>query len=478
MPENFERSVELTEAEKEQKLKERLEKAAEQIQELIQDSSLGEEEKRAWDESLTRIKNGSTCWKDIIEHLGAKCGNFFQHLNHEETQEGLDESARLWEGMKKIIFEAGFLFIDRTGVQFHTMDYKSVAGPTMRSYVKKIIRPGVKIAADSSLPKELEGRVIERAIVETADKETAVQATKESAEKLKSLLAKAEARRQEALKNKQEAPEASEKAGQGFDSAQEAIDKVRETQKTEEAGKTEQSMKSVETEVVSGESELLAMANECYSYKRFLNVDDRKALRELIEKSILPIKFYAIKDITGTLAAFATPFTFEPSDDEGNWLIYQRPGEELALAVPVELNYIVGTIGKLGGMMSIMRRMFSGCKDIPDELHFARAERACRLRVIPEQPGKYQLVSRGVFLWAEQEPKKEVQIEKQRLREEAKEFLAEQDKVLEQLTQKIGALAESFDPNNIDIEALEEIADQIKVIKEQRDKWKKIIESL
>jgi hypothetical protein len=115
---------------------------------------------------------------------------------------------------------------------------------------------------------------------------------------------------------------------------------------------------------------------------------DRRVLQALLAKIGLAARFYALTDLASTTAQVETPFSFEASDDTGGWLWWQPLGEREALALPADPTYFV-----THQVMGLVRRMFEGfvLETLPTPMRFYKAYRACRLRAVPEQHGKFTL---------------------------------------------------------------------------------------
>ena len=210
------------------------------------------------------------------------------------------------------------------------------------------------------------------------------------------------------------------------------------------AGKPFEQLINVVPDITFEESKLLTIVNNWWQEGNL----DRKILQKLLEKSSLPTNFYAIKNITDNLTklTFTNEYTFVPSDDEGSWLWYQRPRDEYILAVPVDPRLLGG---KQGGEMTIIKRMFSGFNEIPDNVQFEKVNKACRLQAIPERFGKYKLVSQGHILLAgypdtgpplQQAKRKDYLASREDIPEKYKKQMDQFASDLEQLKQKMGVI--------------------------------------
>ena len=105
----------------------------------------------------------------------------------------------------------------------------------------------------------------------------------------------------------------------------------------------------------------------------------------------LPAKFYDISNLTQSLKdPTIETLTFESVDNVGQWLFYQRQGQEDVLAVPADYRSFSGS------MITILHRMFQGFEGHPENLRFKCIYNACHLQQI--RSNQYKIISPGYLL--------------------------------------------------------------------------------
>ena len=135
-------------------------------------------------------------------------------------------------------------------------------------------------------------------------------------------------------------------------------------------------------DMASAEAAILATVNHWWEEGHL----DRYTLQDLLERIGLPAHFYALKDLASAAAQVETSFSFEESANTGGWLLFQPPGASEALTVPADPTFFA-----TGQVMTLVKRMFEGFDTLPTPMRFFRAYRACRLRAVSGQRGKFLL---------------------------------------------------------------------------------------